>query len=178
MSAASVPDWRAGPIETWDRLAPRFPLHYYHHGMALEPLHGATPEPILAALSLALKPGGQLVLVEVVADLQLVPADPVVAAWARLDHRSADLPSELAITKVLGRLGFDVRIVEDITHRHMQERGGRDGPRLSEAMAGARPTLRQLAWWSARRNCGWRDAACCGTAGCAWCAGTRSAWRD
>ena len=74
-------------VETWDPDAPKFPLHYYHHGMALEPLHGARPEPTLAALSLALKPGGQLVLVELVADLQLDAADPTVAAWARLDHR-------------------------------------------------------------------------------------------
>lgn len=135
---------RRAPIETWDRLAPRFPLHYYHHGMALEPLHGATPEPTLAALSLALKPGGQLVLVEVVADLKLVPADPVVAAWARLDHRPPDLPSELAITKVLGRLGFDVRIVEDITHRHLREVVAGWAAAI-RAMEGQRPTLRQLA---------------------------------
>src|SRR4051812_4499997 len=38
---------RRAPIEPWNPLAPKFPLHYYHHGMALEPLHGARPEPAL-----------------------------------------------------------------------------------------------------------------------------------
>jgi SAM-dependent methyltransferase len=131
-------------VETWDPLAPRFPLHHYHHGMALEPLRGFKPEPALAALSLALKPGGQLVLVEVVADLKLDANDPIVAAWARLDGRTPDVPSELAITKVLRRLGFDVRIVEDISHRHMQHAlaGWRGAVR---GMADMRPTPHQLA---------------------------------
>ena len=124
-----------------------FPLHYYHHGMALEPLRGVRPEPTLAALSLALKPGGQLVLVELVADLKLDAADPMVAAWSRLDHRppEPEVPSELTVTRVLGRLGFDVRIVEDISRRHMQQSvaGWRD--------RGARPWRRRV-----RRCASWR----------------------
>ena len=53
------------------------------------------------------------------------------------------MPSELAITKVLGRLGFDVRIVEDVSRRHMQN--AMEGWRIAvEAMAGARPALRQV----------------------------------
>ena len=32
---------RRAQVETWDPVAPKFPSHYYHHGMALEPLHGA-----------------------------------------------------------------------------------------------------------------------------------------
>ena len=96
---------RRAQVTTWDPRVPKFPLHYYHHGMALEPLRGCKPEPTLAAVSLALKPGGQLVLVEIVADLKLDAADPAVAAWVRLDRRPPDVPSELAITRVLGRLG-------------------------------------------------------------------------
>jgi hypothetical protein len=131
-------------VDTWDPRAPKFPLHYYHHGMALEPLHGAQPEPTLAALSLALKPGGQLVLVELVADLKLDAADPTVAAWARLDHRPPDVPGELTVSRVLGRLGFDVRIVEDITRRHMQQSvaGWHTAVR---AIEDTRPTLHELA---------------------------------
>ena len=79
---------RRAQVEFWDPLAPKFPLHYFHHGMAIEPLRGTKPEPALAAVSLALKPGGQFVLVEVVADLKLDPADPMVASWIRLDHRA------------------------------------------------------------------------------------------
>jgi hypothetical protein len=112
--------------------------------MAIEPLHGEKPEPALAAVSLALKPGGQFVLLEIVADLPLDPADATVAAWARLDHRSATVPSELGITRVLGRLGFDVRIVEDVSRRHLKYAvtGWRDAVKVME---GTRPTLRQLA---------------------------------
>jgi SAM-dependent methyltransferase len=135
---------RRALVETWEPDAPKFPLHYYHHGMALEPLHGAKPEPILAAVSLALKPGGNLVLVELVADTRLDPADPVVAAWARLDHRHAEVPSELAITRMLGRLGFDVRIVEDVSRRHLQYaiRGWSTAVR---GMQASKPSLRQVA---------------------------------
>jgi SAM-dependent methyltransferase len=135
---------RRAQVEAWDPLAPKFPLHYYHHGMALEPLRGARPEPTLAALALALKPGGQLVLVEIVADLKLAPGDPMVSTWAQLDHRPPDVPSELAISKVLGRLGFDVRVVEDISHRHMQYAVA-GWLTAIRAMEDRRPNLNQLA---------------------------------
>jgi SAM-dependent methyltransferase len=136
---------RRAQVETWDPLLPRFPVHHYHHGMALEPLHGTKPEPALAALSHALKPGGQLVLVELVADLKPDANDPAIAGWARLDNRLPDLPGELAITRVLGRLGFDVRIVEDISRRHMQQVVA--GWRVAvQAMQETRPTLHELAW--------------------------------
>jgi hypothetical protein len=98
----------------------------------------------LAAASLALKPGGQLVLLETVSDLPLEAADPTAATWLRLDHRAAGAPSELAITEALGRLGFDVRIVEDVSRRDMLN--AMEGWRVAvEGMAGARPALRQVA---------------------------------
>jgi SAM-dependent methyltransferase len=134
---------RRAQVETWDPLAPKFPPHYYHHGVALEPWRGARPEPTLAAISLALKPGGQLVLVELVADAKLDAADPGVAAWVRLEHRLSDVPSELSITRGLGRLGFDVRIVEDISHRHMQHSVA-GWHAAVQAMEDTRPSLREL----------------------------------
>jgi hypothetical protein len=135
---------RRAQIEIWKPASPQFPLHYYHHGIAIEPLCGTKPDAMLGALSLALKPGGQLVLLELVADRELDAADPTVIAWARLDHRSAIVPSELMITKLLGHLGFDVRIVEDVSRRQLQHATG--GWREAvHAMAGSRPTLRQLA---------------------------------
>jgi SAM-dependent methyltransferase len=135
---------RRAQVEPWDPLAPKFPRCYFHHGLAIEALRGASPEPLLAAAAKALKPGGQLVLLETVSDLPLDPADPMVATWAKLDHRRAAAPTELAITDVLGRLGFDVRIVEDVSHREMQNaiHGWRTAV---QAMAGARPALRQVA---------------------------------
>ncbi|MDR3535847.1 MAG: hypothetical protein P4L71_05045 [Acetobacteraceae bacterium] len=121
-------------IETWDPSEPEFARNYYHHTMALEAMRGARPEPLLAAMASAMKPGGQLVMLEIVADTPLDPADPIVAAWARLDHRPADgMPNEVTVTRVLGRLGFDVRIVEDLSQRHLQQ-----------AMIGWRRTVRRL----------------------------------
>jgi len=135
---------RRAQVKALDTQAPKFPSHYFHHGLALEPLRDAMPEPVLSAIALALKPGGQLVLVETVADLQLDPTDPMIANWARLEHRGTDVPSEQAITHMLGRLGFDVRIVEDITHRHLHQ--AIDGWREAvQRLRDEKPTLRQTA---------------------------------
>ena len=125
---------RRAQIDGWDPSAPEFAPHYFHHGLALEPLRGAQPEPMLAALSLALKPGGQLSLVELTADTPLDGSDPTIARWARLEGRKpSSLPTEVTITRILGRLGFDVRIVEDISQRHM-----------AQTLLGWRTTVRDL----------------------------------
>lgn len=135
---------RRARIEPWSPLAPKFPPRYFHHCMAIEAMRDTGPEPLLAAASKALKPGGQLVLLETIADLPLDPANSMVATWAKLDRRCAEPPTELAITSVLGRLGFDVRIVEDVSRREMQN--AIQGWRAAvQAMAGVRPTLRQIA---------------------------------
>ncbi len=135
---------RRAQVEMWDPLAPKFPRRYFHHAMAIEPLHGAPPNPAMAAVAAALQYGGQFVLVETVADRPLEAADPIVATWARLERRPTAVPSELTITTALTSLGFDVRIAEDVSHRHLQYalEGWRDAV---EAMEGKRPTMRQLA---------------------------------
>jgi cyclopropane fatty-acyl-phospholipid synthase-like methyltransferase len=130
-------------VEIWNPNEPAFRAHFYHHALALEPLHGARPEAVLSAIAKALKPNGQLMMIEVVADTPLDPKDPVVAAWARLERRDPKvLPTEVAITRVLGRLGFDVRIVEDVSQRHIQQTltAWRSAVRVMEEV---RPTRRQ-----------------------------------
>lgn len=108
--------------ELWDPAHPNFPVHFYHHCLALEPLRGAKPEPTLAALAAAIKPGGQLMMIELVADAPLDPRDKTVRRWAQLERRDpVSLPAEVTITRVLSRLGFDVRIVENISRRHMDQ---------------------------------------------------------
>lgn len=125
---------RRAQIESWDPHDPDFGSHQFHQGLALEPLRHGLPEQTLDALARAIKPGGQFVLVETVADDPLDPSDPSVSTWQRLDHReAAQLHSETAITRVLSRLAFDVRIVEDITQRH-----------LSQAVAAWRRSTRAL----------------------------------
>lgn len=113
---------RRAQTETWRPDAPDFGHGYYHHGLALETLREASPEPVLTAIATALKPGGQLTLVETVSGNVLDSQNSTAADWARLDHRNpASLPAEPAITRMLGRLGFEVRIVEDISDRYVQQ---------------------------------------------------------
>ena len=135
---------RRAQVEPWDPFAPKFPPRYYHHAIAIEPLQGAPAELMLAAVAAALKPGGQFVLLETVADRTLDPSDATVAHWAKLDHRPADVPSELGITRALGQLGFDVRIVEDASRRHMHQAIAGWGQAV-QGIKGARPTMQQLA---------------------------------
>jgi SAM-dependent methyltransferase len=135
---------RRAQVERWDPVSAKFPPRFFHHALTIEALREAAPEPTLAAMSKALKPGGQLVLLEAVAEPPLDPADPVVATWARLEHCPAAAPSEQAITGALGRLRFDVRIVEDVSSRHI--RHAIHGWRTAvQAMSGSRPTARQAA---------------------------------
>lgn len=113
---------RRAQIASWDPQQPAFERAQYHHGMAFEPLREALPEPTLAALAQAVKPGGQLVLVETIADAPLNADDAGVVAWQHMEGRRLDtVPSEIAITRMLGRLGFDVRIVEDVSQRQMRQ---------------------------------------------------------
>ena len=109
-------------IGIWNPADPKFARRYYHHALALEPLLDHQPEAILAAISTALKPGGQLMMTELVADAPLNPKEALVAQWARLERRDPRaLPTEIAITRVLGRQGYDVRIVEDVSQRFMHQ---------------------------------------------------------
>jgi len=136
---------RRAQIEAWDPGSPSFERGYFHHGLALEPLREGLLEPTLTALAQALKPGGHLVLLETVADSPLDPVDPLVAAWQRLDGRRLDrLPSEVTVTRALGRLGFDVRIAEDVSRRHISQSlaGWRDAARGMEQV---KPTHREAA---------------------------------
>jgi hypothetical protein len=106
-------------VEPWNPAAPRFRRRAFHHIVAFEALRDAVPRAVLAALGQAIKPAGQLVLQELVADAPLDPADPTVAAWCRLEHRSPDLPTEAVISETLERLGFDINLAEDQSSRHV-----------------------------------------------------------
>ena len=121
-------------IQPWDPDAPAFAAKGHHHCLALEPLHGAHPEPILNGLAQALKPGGQIVITELSAPNPLNVADPTVRRWAELERRDpADLLAPVAVTRMLGRMGLDVRIAEDMSQAH-----------LEHALLGWRVMLRDL----------------------------------
>jgi SAM-dependent methyltransferase len=109
-------------IKAWDRDNPTFQPKSHHHCLALEPLLDAQPEPILDGLARALKPGGQLVLTELTAVAPLNPTDPMVRRWGILEHRDPTaLQAPVAVTRMLGRVGLDVRVAEDISQRHVEQ---------------------------------------------------------
>lgn len=108
-------------IKAWNPNAPDLPPKSHHHCLALEPLHDACPEPVLDALAAALKPGGQLMMTELVAPNPLNPADRSVRRWAELERRDpAALLAPVAVTRMLGRIGLDVRVAEDMSNRHLE----------------------------------------------------------
>lgn len=132
-------------IEEWDPAQPRFRPDFYNHALALEPLRGAPPAAVLDAIAGALRLGGQLVMTELVAEQPLAATDPVVAAWCRVERRPADLPSTGQVTNILRALGFDVRVVEDVSERHLTlAMAGWHGA-IQRLKAGPRPSRRQAA---------------------------------
>lgn len=121
-------------IASWDPENPEFVERSHHHCLALEPFRGARAEPILHALARALKPGGQIVVTELAAPKPLDPNDHTVRRWAELEYRDpANLLAPVAITRMLGRIGLDVRIAEDMSRPH-----------LEHALLGWRVMLRDL----------------------------------
>lgn len=116
---------RRATVAAWDPQAPVFRRRGFNHALALEALRGAPWRPVpvpelLIALAGALRPGGQLVLVDLVATARLDPEDPMVRSWAEVEGRVPDLPTEAGLSAALARLGFDVRVVEDLSARHMR----------------------------------------------------------
>jgi hypothetical protein len=127
---------------------PAFEVRKYHHCVALEPLTGVDAEPILDGLARALKPAGQLVMTELVTDQKLDPRSPGLARWAVLERRNpAQLMAPAAVTRLLGRVGMDVRIAEDISERHLEQAVAA----WQELVRGRRASRRILSalccWW-------------------------------
>ncbi len=112
-------------VAPWDPGASVFRRRAFNHALALEALRGAPGRPVpvpelLLALAGALRPGGQFVMVDMVATSRLNPNDPMVRSWAEVEGRIPDLLTEAALSAALAELGFDVRVTEDISIRHMR----------------------------------------------------------
>lgn len=131
-------------VAPWDPGRPAFDRRAFHHALAVQALRVARPEDALAAMAQAVRPGGQIALLETVAPAPLDPADPAVAAWQRTEPGDAPLPDPARIGTTLERLGFQVRVAEDISQRHMRQavRGWR---LLLRSLATDRPDAAQAA---------------------------------
>jgi len=104
----------AAPFEAG---APAFRRGYHHHALFLEPFReGGTPDGLLRATARALRPGGQVVLLDLVA--RDAPAGAGEARWLAAEGRAAAPPAEDAVPAALERAGFVVNVVEDAGQRH------------------------------------------------------------
>lgn len=140
-------------ISGWDRDAPVFAPRSVNHALALEALRGAPLAPVLDSLARALRPQGHIVLTEMVADAQAPGNDREFAAWCRLEDRRPELPRPQAIAEALARGRFDVRVMEDVSERHIAAtlsgwraavQAMESGPRPEPAAAGMFVTEAEL----------------------------------
>ena len=140
-------------VATWNRDNPAFRSRSAHHALSLECLRGAKLAPVLDSLAAALRPRGQIVLTELVAETPAPSTDREFAAWCRLENRGPEMPRVNAVTAELTRHHFDVRVVEDVSDRHVSATlaGWRAavktmaaGPRPEPAMAGIFVTEAEL----------------------------------
>lgn len=120
MAARLRPLGRRATVERWDPAAPAFRARFHHHALAIEALRPAAAAErdaaaLLAALAAALKPGGQLVLLEAVADRP----EACPARWLALEGRLTPPPSAAALEAALGAAGFVVHVTEDTGARHL-----------------------------------------------------------
>jgi hypothetical protein len=121
-------------LKLWDPVNPVFAPKSHHHCLALEPAFGPQPEPLLDGLANVLRPGGQLVLIGLATTKTADTVDPAMTRWAALERRNPSaIPAAVAVTRMLGRVGLDVRIAEDISARH-----------VANAILGWRVLLRDL----------------------------------
>lgn len=91
----------------------------FHHAIAVDLLRQSPAAALLPGLVGAVRPGGQIVLQELVRTDP--PTDPPLAAWCRLEDRSPAMATEAEITAQLTALGLDIRIVEDQSARHARQ---------------------------------------------------------
>jgi hypothetical protein len=113
------PAARRVQIATWDRANPAFAPRSANHALSLEAVRGAAMDPVLEGLCAALRPHGHIVLTELVTATEVPDSDREFAAWCRLEDRLPNLPRMDDITATLTRLRFDVRVVEDMSDRHV-----------------------------------------------------------
>ena len=108
-------------MAAWDPAAPVFRPAACHHALALDPFRAADPAPVLDALARGLRPGGQLALLAIAGAAKGGANDPDLAAWLRLDARPGPPPALETISRALARMGFDVRVSEDLSAAHTHQ---------------------------------------------------------
>lgn len=126
-------------VQAWNPAAPAFRRAAYHHAISVEALHRGNAEDAVAAVAHSLKPSGQVVVVETVAGPSLDASSPALRAWCRLEQRDPPQIGAAELSEALERLGFDIRICEDVTARQIRHAVG-GWKRLVRELREERPT--------------------------------------
>jgi hypothetical protein len=127
-------------IAGWDRARPAFRRKSANHALSLEAIRGGSPDALLESMAAALRPHGHIVLTELVSDDAPDGQDAEFAAWCRLENRPPQLPKPTEVTGALKRLHFDVRVIEDLSDRHISQTLGGWRSAVRGMAAGPRPT--------------------------------------
>lgn len=149
VEAASAAAQKAGmarraAIERLDPKLPAIRAGYFHHALVQEafwPLDDK--QPVLAAMVQGVKPGGQLMLTDLVR-AENDPTDAAWSAWAVLERASPHLGTEKQMGRAMLGQGLDIRIVEDVTQRHVTQALAAWMNRVT-ILRRTRPTPRQAA---------------------------------
>jgi cyclopropane fatty-acyl-phospholipid synthase-like methyltransferase len=108
-------------MQGWQRDRPAFKPRSANHALSLEAMRGVPPVPVIKGLAGAMRPQGHIVMTELVADKPTPEGDREFGAWCRLEDRLPVLPRTADISTALEREKFDVRVVEDISERHVTQ---------------------------------------------------------
>lgn len=132
-------------VGAWDRAAPAFRPRSANHAFLLEALRGSKPAAVLQSLAGALSANSQIVLTELVAETPPSVQDREFAAWCRLDNRLPLLPNAQEVTDAFQAQGYEVRVAEDMSDRHVTQTlsGWREAVRAMAA--GPRPAAHTAA---------------------------------
>ena len=164
MEARLRPLGRRVAVQPWDPAAPQFRARYHHHALALEPLRaGADPARLLTAMAAALKPGAQLVLLDLVAAAAPPDAgrpDRAMRRWMQLEARAAPPPDQAALEAALAAAGFHLHVAEDVGPRHCAAAleawarliGGLRGPGRPPSNAAAAGLIAEAEAWLLRQR--------------------------
>jgi hypothetical protein len=101
-------------VQPWDPAAPAFRPRFHNHALSIEALRsGADPAALIRAIADGLKPEGQLVLLETVAEPPPANLATVFRRWQALDGRAGPPPRRNTVERALQSAGFTIHVAED-----------------------------------------------------------------
>jgi len=110
-------------IKPLDPSKPKFRANYFHHALVQEALWTVEDkDAIVAAISAAVKPAGQVVITDLTSGTTpILPDDDTAKAWMSFARSPVHLMAAKDETQLFARHGLDIRVAEEISARHVQQ---------------------------------------------------------